>query len=87
MAKNGYFCIHCNNELSGNDRTMCAHCASKLPLVKILCSMEPPGYKEEFVSDCVYCVDGICANEGNPMYAEYCKGDLLCKRERSDNNG
>lgn len=90
--KNGLRCIYCDNELSGNDRKVCARCSSKLPLVRKLLKMRLPQQEEPEQSitaegQCVYCVDGICANAYNPMYAEPCQGDLLCKRERGADNG
>lgn len=76
MAKR---CIYCEIELSGNSTRICSQCYRKLPLVRKLLSMRLPS-AEPKPSECVYCVDGICANSFNVKYAQPCGGDLLCKR-------
>ena len=80
--KNGLYCVYCDKELHDKAQTMFPHCSGKLKLVRKLLSMRLPLEEEpeKVQSECVYCVDGICANAYNPMYAQPCNADLLCKR-------
>lgn len=86
MNKNGFFCIHCNNELRGADRSVCSHCYHKRPWVRKLTSMQPPKVVRvikpvEEPSECVYSIRGKCNNAFSLNLGSECKGDIRCKKK------
>lgn len=89
MSKNGYFCVHCNTELHGSNRTICNDCRIKRNLVRTLKSMKPPKgvwlKKTEESSECTYSIRGKCNNAFSLNLGSECKGDIRCKKkERRD---
>lgn len=83
MAKNGFFCIFCNIELSGYNRTMCCHCHEKYPLVKMFKSMRLPDgavvKSKAEQNKCVYCIRGKCDNAFSLNLGSECNGDRSCR--------
>ena len=90
MGKDVKRCKYCDKVLHDTSRTACSHCYEKIPLVKKLLNMKLP-YEEEPTteqSECVYCVDGMCANAYGQMYGEYCRVNGLCENgKRGAGNG
>lgn len=90
MPKNGYFCIHCETELYGADRTICHHCRIKRHFVRKLKSLQPPSVIRikkpvEEPSECIYSIRGKCNNAFSLNLGSECKGDIRCKKkERRD---
>lgn len=83
MAKNGYFCVYCNNALHNADRTICSHCREKKSWFRKLKSMKPPKAMPvvEESTECIYSVRGKCNNAFSLNLGSECKGNIRCKKK------